>query len=142
MAKARFTFTSFLIRFAMALVLVFASYNPSGYSWYHWFMDATNKLDAMLIFSAVVLLIGWAIYLRATVRSLGLIGAVLAIAFFAALIWVLIDREILSVESLSVMQYIVLVMLSAFLATGISWSHIRRRMTGQVDMDEVDGGLD
>jgi hypothetical protein len=27
------------------------------------------------------------------------------------------------------------------LAIGISWSHIRRRMTGQVDVDEVEGDL-
>ena len=27
------------------------------------------------------------------------------------------------------------------LAVGISWSHIRRRMTGQVDVDEVEGDL-
>ncbi len=141
MARVHFTFTSFLIRFAMALVLVFASYNPSEYSWFHWFWNAENKLNALLIFSGVVLLIGWAIYLRATVRSLGFVGALLAIAFFAALIWVLVDLGVLSLGSVAVLQYVVLVMLSAFLATGLSWSHIRRRMTGQADVDEVDGDL-
>jgi hypothetical protein len=27
------------------------------------------------------------------------------------------------------------------LATGISWSHIRQRITGQVDVDEVEGAV-
>jgi len=27
------------------------------------------------------------------------------------------------------------------LAVGISWSHIRRRITGQVDVDELEGDL-
>ncbi|MGB5773274.1 MAG: DUF6524 family protein [Sedimenticolaceae bacterium] len=31
-----------------------------------------------------------------------------------------------------------LVLLSAILAVGMSWSHIRRRLTGQIDVDEVD----
>ena len=138
MALKRFSFFNFLIRFVMALVLVFCTYNSSGYSWYHWIMESPNKLDPMLVFSGVVLLIGWVIYIRSTVRSLGEIGTFLAIAFFAALTWVLIDYNVLSVENTTVLTYVVLTMLSAIMATGMSWSHIRRRMSGQLDVDDVD----
>ncbi len=141
MAEKRFDFYSFLIRFVVALVLVFASYNPSGYSWYHWFMQEPNKFNALLLFAGVVLVIGWAIYLRATVRSLGATGTLLAIAFFGSLVWLLIDYDLLSLSDVTILQYVVLFMLGAILATGISWSHIRRRMTGQADVDEVDGDL-
>jgi drug/metabolite transporter (DMT)-like permease len=92
----------------------------------------------MLVFAGVVLLIGWVIYLRSTVRSLGEIGTFLAIAFFAALTWVLIDYNVLSVENTTVLTYVILTMLSAIMATGMSWSHIRRRMSGQLDVDDVD----
>ena len=34
--------------------------------------------------------------------------------------------------------WVVLVILSLVLATGMSWSHIRRRMSGQFDVDEKD----
>ena len=118
-------------------MLVFASINPSGYSWYHWFMGAADKLDPLLILGLVVLLIGWAIYIRATIRSLGVIGTMLALAFFGALIWSLVRYGVLSLENTTAFGYVVLVMLAAIMATGISWSHIRRRMTGQVDVDEV-----
>ena len=30
--------------------------------------------------------------------------------------------------------------LSLVLATGMSWSHIRRKMTGQIDVDDVEEG--
>ncbi|MFQ5644366.1 MAG: DUF6524 family protein [Thiogranum sp.] len=138
MAVKNFSFTNFLIRFVLAVVLVFATYNPSGYSWYHWFMQVPDKLDPLLALSAVLLLIGWVIYLRATVRSLGEIGTLLAFAFFAALTWVMIDYNVLSVENVEALSYVVLVMLAAIMATGMSWSHIRRRMSGQLDVDEVD----
>ncbi len=138
MAVKRFSFTNFLIRLALAVALVFATYNPSGYSWYHWFMQASDKLDPLLAFAAVLLLIGWVIYLRATVRSLGEIGTLLAIAFFGVLTWVMIDYNVLSVENTEVLTYVILVMLAAIIATGMSWSHIRRRMSGQLDVDEVD----
>ena len=141
MTEKSFNFSSFLIRFLVALLLVFASYNPSEYSWYHWFLQASNKLDALLLLAAVILVIGWAIYLRATVRSLGAIGTLLAVAFFGALVWLLIDYNLLSLSNITILQYIVLIMLGAILATGISWSHIRRRMTGQADVDEVNGDL-
>jgi hypothetical protein len=36
------------------------------------------------------------------------------------------------------MAWIVLFVFSMILAVGISWSHMRRRLTGQADVDEVD----
>jgi len=138
MAVKSFSFINFLIRLVLAVVLVFATYNPSEYSWYHWFMQASDKFDPLLAFAAVVLLIGWVIYLRATVRSLGEIGTLLAIAFFGVLTWLMIDYNVLSVENTEVLTYVILVMLAAIMATGMSWSHIRRRMSGQLDVDEVD----
>jgi hypothetical protein len=50
----------------------------------------------------------------------------------------LIDYNVLSVENTTVLTYVVLTMLSAIMATGMSWSHIRRRMSGQLDVDDVD----
>jgi len=37
MAKNDFSWLNFFIRLLFALVLVYASYNPSGYSFYHCF---------------------------------------------------------------------------------------------------------
>ncbi len=138
MAVKRFSFLNFLIRFVMALILVFGTYNPSGWSWYHWVTQAPDKIDPLLIFAGVVLLIGWVIYLRATLRSLGEIGTILAVAFFAALTWVMIDYGLLSLDSPTVFTWVILSMLSAIMATGMSWSHIRRRMSGQLDVDGVE----
>ena len=138
MAVKRFSFLNFFIRFVMALILVFGTYNPSGWSWYHWATQATDKIDPLLIFAGVVLVIGWVIYLRATLRSLGEIGTILALAFFAALTWVMIDYGLLSLDSPTVFTWVMLSMLSAIMATGMSWSHIRRRMSGQLDVDGVE----
>ena len=90
------------------------------------------------MFSGVVLLIGWVIYLRATARSLGVIGIILALAFVGSLIWLLVDSGVLSLSNPTILQYVVLFVLSLLLATGMSWSHIRRKMTGQLDVDDVD----
>jgi hypothetical protein len=86
-----------------------------------------------------VLVIGWAVYIRATRRSLGAIGVVLAIAFFAALLWLLVDLKIIPADSVRAVSYIILLIIASLLATGMCWSHIRRRMTGQQDVDEIEG---
>ncbi len=138
MASKAFDFGSFLIRWVLALVLVFATYNPSGYSWFHWFRDAEKKLDPLIILAAVILIIGWVIYLRATTRSLGAFGTLLAVALFGTLVWVLIDYQVISLDNTTLLTYIVLVILSAVMGLGLSWSHIRRRLSGQLDVDDRD----
>jgi hypothetical protein len=131
-----FRFSSFLIRFVFALLLVFLSFNPSGYSFFHWVTAQLFPLPVLLLLG-VVLLIGWVIFLRATLRSLGPIGIGLALALFACLVWVAIYYNLLAIGS-TIFIYIVLVVISAVLGIGMSWSHIRRRMAGQADMDDVD----
>lgn len=130
-----------LLRLIAAVILVFMTYNPSEYSYYQWAKSSLPGVDPLVIFAGVVLLIGWTIFLRATVRSLGAFGLLLAFAFFGTLIWLLIYWNIIPADSMTAVTYIILVVISGVLATGISWSHIRRRMTGQVDVDEVEGDV-
>lgn len=133
---ASFQFANFLTRFVIASVLVFLSFNPSGYSFFHWATEQIFALPVILLIG-IVLLIGWVIFLRATLRSLGLIGITLAVALFACLVWVAIYYNMLAVGS-TVFIYLVLVIISAVLGIGMSWSHVRRRMSGQADIDDVD----
>lgn len=142
MASNKFNLGSFFVRLFFALILVFMTFNPSGYSFYHWGLKSLEtSFEPLMVFSGVILLIGWIIYLRATITSLGIIGLVLAFAFFGTLLWMVIDWGIIPVDSVQIITYIVLSLLSMVLAIGISWSHIRRRMTGQVDVNETDDEL-
>ena len=141
MAVKSIGWVGILLRFFVAIILVFATYNPTDYSYYDWFRNMLPEIDPLVIFSGVVLLIGWTIFLRATVRSLGAFGLLLAFAFFGTLIWLLIFWDLVPADSVTAITYIILVVISGVLATGISWSHIRRRMTGQVDVDDVEGDV-
>ena len=142
MAEKYFNLQSFFIRLGFALLLVYSTYNPSGYSFYHWAKEAlfgdAAALSPAFAMSAVALLIGWTVYIRATLRSLGAFGLALAFSFFAIIIWWLVDIGLLGIDNVSIFAYIVLFLLSAILATGMSWSHIRRRMSGQADVDEIE----
>ena len=132
-----FNATGVLIRFLAALVLVLLTYNPSGYSYFHWVIHRGDTSIPLLILAGVILAIGWTVFMRATLRSLGPVGIVLALALFGCLIWLAVDFNVVSVTS-QFFVYLLLIVFAAVLAIGMSWSHIRRRMSGQTDMDDVD----
>ena len=135
-----FGMNSFLVRFVFALIVVFATYNPEGTSYYHWVSESLAEFSVIKAFVGVVLLIAWIILIRATLGSLGFIGILLAGAFFGLAIWLLIDVLGLSTDNARVISYIIEIMLASVLSIGVSWSHVRRRISGQVDTDEVERG--
>jgi hypothetical protein len=135
------TWSGFLLRFFAAFILVFTTYNPSGYSYFHWVRENLTEPSPLMALAGILLLIGWTIYLRATARSLGAFGLLLAAAFFGTILWLVIDWGLVHVDSVTAFTYIILVIMCGILAIGISWSHIRRRMTGQVDVDEIEDDL-
>jgi len=131
------TLQGFLLRLLFALFLVMLSYNPSGFSYFHWLQNM-NELNPLVVLAGISLLIGWVIYIRATLRSLGVIGLILASVFFSVIVWLLFDWGWLGTNNVTTMSWIILLLISLVLAVGISWSHIRRRLTGQVDSDDVE----
>ena len=85
-----------------------------------------------------MLLVGYIIYLRATLRSIGAFGMALVLAIVGALIWVAQDFGWLDLRDPTLNTWIALVALATVLGIGLSWSHVRRRLSGQSDMDDVD----
>jgi hypothetical protein len=138
MAHKEITWAGIGVRFLAALVLVLSTYNPEGYSFIHWVFMSDNGSLPLKIFTGIVLLIGWTIYIRATLGSLGGFGMLLVVALFASLLWLLRDWGIIPRGSYDVVAYMVLFVISALLAIGMTWSHIRRRMSGQFDIDEIE----
>jgi len=130
----------FLWRFLAALVLVLLTYNPSGHSAFHWLMSAigAGEFGPEYLLLIGVLLVGWAVFWIATWRALGTLGVTLAIIVFGALIWLLYDVGLLHSKSVSAVTWISLVGLAVVLAIGVSWSHVWRRITGQINVEDVD----
>lgn len=134
-----FNASSFAIRLLFATLLVFATYNPSGFSFVSWI---ANGGETPLVYKAIlgiILVIGWVIYVRATINSLGVIGISLAAVFMACLVWLLIEWKLFSAENITALAWVIEVVIAFILAIGMSWSHIRRRLSGQYDTDEIEG---
>ncbi|MGR3468521.1 MAG: DUF6524 family protein [Shimia sp.] len=135
----------FLFRWLFAFLLVALTYNPTPYNYVawgvrNWRLWQETPEEARLSFVALaglVLLVGYIIYLRATLRSIGVIGMVLVLAMVGACLWVASDLGWLSLANRTANMWIGIVALSFMLGIGMSWSIVRRMLTGQSDMDDV-----
>lgn len=133
-----FNWMGFLLRLLGALAIVFATYNPSGYSYLHWVFTELSAFNVYKALAGITLVIGWVVYLGATGRSLGAWGVLLATAFFGTLIWLVVDIGIVPADSAQAITWLILFVVAIVLATGMSWSHVRRRLSGQADVDDVE----
>jgi hypothetical protein len=134
----KLTFVGFLLRAVFALALVLLTYNPSGYSFAHMLQagfPAITPLEAVL---GILLLIGWFVFLRATLSSIGPLGMVLLLALFGALIWLIVSWGWVQLSNTGAIVWISLVVLALILAVGMSWSYLYRRWSGQATVEDAD----
>ena len=127
-----------LIRWAAALILVFVTYNPTSLNYVRWAMESYNDNLSVVILVGLILFVAYAVFVRATLQSIGKIGIGLVLAVIAVLLWVLYDKGLLDPANGTVMTWIGLIALSFVLGIGLSWSIIRRRISGQLDVRESD----
>jgi len=133
-----FGLMDFIWRWLIAIILVLATYNPSGFSFVHWLLKSLGEQDlgALHFLVGAILLAGWTAYLFATSRSLGTLGAVIGAALILGLIWLMADLGLIHPDSTSAMVWLGLLALATLLALGMSWSHIWRRLSGQLEVDD------
>jgi len=130
--------SGFLARWAFALVLVLGTYNPTQYSFFSWALGENTEFSPVIVIVGLLLLIGWIFLLKSTFDALGWLGVSLGAALFAAIVWFFVDIGWLSVESPKAMSWVILVIVSLILAVGMAWSHVKRRLTGQYNIDDMD----
>lgn len=129
----------FGMRWAFAFVLLVATYNPTNWNYSRWALETwSDGSKPLIVFFGLLLLVGYIIYFRATLRSIGPFGMLLVAALVGSLVWVLYDFGLLNLENRSAQVWLGIFALSVVLGIGLSWSIVRRKLSGQYDMDDVD----
>jgi hypothetical protein len=118
---------------------VLLTFNPSGFSFFHWARDAffASNLGPLHVLAGLALLGGWVLFVQATRQSLGLFGIVLVGSLFSVLVWMLFFYDVVETTSSTTLTWFVLIGLAVILTVGMSWAHLRRRLSGQATVDEV-----
>ncbi|WP_108260375.1 DUF6524 family protein [Mangrovicoccus ximenensis] len=130
--------TDLLPRWAIAFLLVAATFNPTPYNYISWSLHHGWNTLSVAVLAGLLLFAVWVVFLRATLRSIGPFGMALVAAIFAAAVWVLHDLGVLTLENDAATAWLGILGLSLVLGTGLGWSHVRRRVSGQADVDDVE----
>lgn len=125
-------------RYVIAFALVVLTWNPSQFSYSRWALNNWSEMAPFVLFSGLVILIAWVVFLRATARSLGPVGLILAVAVAGSILWMIIDFGLIDPANSTTLTWVLLTLFAAVLTTGMCWSHLRRRWSGQVDIDDID----
>jgi O-antigen ligase len=132
-----FSYPGIIVRWLISMFIVFATFNPSGYSYIHWVMGGTREPWSLKILAGLLLGSIVATFFLATVRSLGLRGILATAGLLIAATWTMIDFGLLSNLSNGAYVTVALVAVASILALGVSWSSLTLRVTGQVDSNDV-----
>lgn len=132
------TLGGIVTRYLFAFGLVCLTWNPSPVNFFRWAVNQWDELTPLVAFVGLALLIGWIVFLRATLRALGLVGILLAAGLAAITFWIIVDYDLIDIANHSVVGWVALTLLAAILTAGMSWSHLRRRWSGQADVDDIE----
>ena len=126
------------LRFVFAFALVCLTWNPTRFNYVAWALERWRDTGPLVAFAGLIMLMGWIFFLRTTARSLGVLGIVLSTGLAVVVLWILFFYHVVATDSTQLIEWIVLVLLAAILAAGMSWAHLRARGSGQATVDEVD----
>ena len=138
MADEKLSGAGILARLASGVTLVLATYNPARLSYIHWALDDLSTFSALQAVVGVILLGAWIFCARAALTSLGWLGVTLISLLIASLVWLLVELGILGAPGAQALAWISLVGIGLVLGVGLCWSLVRRRVTGQVVVDDVE----
>jgi hypothetical protein len=125
-----------MARFVASLVLVIATFNPTGFSFIHWIAANFPHLEPIQPVVGIALLGLWLFFLHATWRSLGTVGVVLGLAFLAAVVWLFASWGWFHSATHIAIIWMALVLIACLLTFGLSWALIQRRISGQVVVED------
>ena len=126
----------FLIRWIAAFVLLALTFNPTSFNYVRWAEGAWSTSTPLVVLAGVVLLVAYVLFFTAVLRGIGLIGVILILIVFAALIWVLVDFGWIDINNPSALTWLGLVVMATVLAIGMYWGILWRRMSGQLEVDD------
>jgi|GEM_PF-1482956 len=125
-----FTPRRYLVHWLASASLVMMTYNPFGHSYYHWVMTPGGSvifktLTGLGLFFVQVFTLWW------ITSSVGRIGLVAGAGILALSSYEILKR--METSSLFTKQMVVELLLATLLAVGLSWPHMRTRLTGQLE---------
>ena len=127
-------FTSLFARRALlSALLVFGTYNPSGYSYHHW-ITRSEHLSTTQVCVGILLFIGLLTMARMAFLSIGYFGVAAISVMVLMGITFGVGLDFFVFEDVQITTYLVLFWIVLVLGLGTSWSFVQKRLSGERDV--------
>jgi len=117
------------VRLLACLALVFATWNPTGVSFFDWVTGPASF--SLKLAAAAALLLLHILFFRITWLSLGAAGLAFVLALLLAGLFTLSELDAIDLGRAQTRGYSFLVIVACTLMIGLTWSLMKRRVTGQ-----------
>ncbi|MGE4219639.1 MAG: DUF6524 family protein [Alphaproteobacteria bacterium] len=128
----QFQIEHFLLRLALTAALVFGTYNPMGFSAYHWIKADIYHHTDLIVLIVIALIIVYAFFARVIYSIIELPGLAIGVVMVALTILEIRHQIGAGAEGSDAMQMIALATVSLYAAVMLSYPHVVERLTGQV----------
>jgi hypothetical protein len=125
---ANFGLSGIASRILLSLFIVFATYNPSGRSFYHWVLADGPITPRILV--GLILFGTYASLLYATWELLGFAGMLLVIAICISAAYMLEQANLIDLQDSDTRWIVVLTTIGVTMGWGMSYSLLFVRLTG------------
>jgi hypothetical protein len=120
-----------LVRTLACFLLVFATWNPTGYSYLSWARHSPWATTSEIAAAGAMLLALHILFVRIAWLSLGADGISAALAIGLAGLLTLWEFDLVDLWQSEVWPYLLLMGFALLLAVGVTWSLLKRRIVGQ-----------
>jgi len=120
-----------IVRTLACFLLVFATWNPTGYSFLAWARYSPWATTPEIAVAGTVLLACHILFARIAWLSLGADGVVAATVIILAGMLTLYELDLIDPWQNAMLSYLLLSLFALLLAIGMTWSLLKRRIVGQ-----------
>ena len=123
-------FYGYLVRTLGCFLLLFATWNPAGYSYLSWLGEDDGARLSLKVAVGVALFMTYVVYLRIAWLALGTLGVGISAAIMLSGYMALRHFGVFDAGAPFWTGYLVLTIAAVTLSAGLCWAHFKRRVIG------------
>ncbi|MBI1209140.1 MAG: hypothetical protein GC191_17850 [Azospirillum sp.] len=131
-----FNGASVAVRWLLSMFVVFATYNVTGYSYYHWVSDGSGDWSLKTL-AGWLLVIMYGTYAIHIWRGMGPLGVAITLLLLFSATWLVQDAGFLNLNDPNTVTTVTEVLFASLISVGFWWSHVKTRFTGSPDANNV-----
>lgn len=119
----------------LSLALAIGTWNPTENHFIHYISNVDDILSGFKPFAILIMIALWLLAIKSIFQSLGFFGMLITLIILAAFVWGLQQYELVNVEDLDQLGWVITIGIGLLIWFGLNASIIWKRLTGVYTTD-------